>query len=167
MTQQDRGVRNVYCAVYGTLRPGDYNSERFSEGGSATFHRGFRIPGVLYDGGLPFLDAFDTSSEVVVDIIELDPESRRWEQICYMEIGAGYSAVVCQPTNIETGVPFEHPCIVWHANDAARRGRVVPSGDWKKKPQQGYQLDDSTEGDDDPYYEFDDLDIEDLEDSLD
>lgn len=126
--------KHVYMFVYGTLRPGDYNHARFP-GGVVKIIRGVKVRGTLYDGGLPFLDAFGPD-DVVGDILVYDANSVAYRQVSDMEIGARYVPVMVEarrPVKHDPDASIAYQCIAWHYPHAADRGHKVKSGDWQDR----------------------------------
>lgn len=117
-------MNEIRMAVYGTLRRGHYNHDRFP-GGVTEVVEGARIPGALYVSGLPYLDAYAEDS-VVCDILTYDADSDAYKSVCHMEIGAGYVPVMTRAT--KDGVVVD--ALVWHYPGAADRGNLVDSGDF-------------------------------------
>lgn len=145
--------------VYGSLRPGEYNSDRFS-GETEVIARNVQTRGRMRCvdrfgyGGYPLVDVFpDDDLTITGDIIRLDVNSSRYRLICDMEIGAGYvpahilipvkvsyynKAARANDTKFNGRPEYEgtwfmphYSCLVWHypAFDE-KRTPIVESGDW-------------------------------------
>jgi len=116
-------------AVYGSLRKGDYNFERFEQWYNNSEVTGFKyltttkIVGYkMYDlgWGYPCAVKTDDESEMVVDIIEVSEDCGK--SITYMEVGAGY-----KPSFVEVD---GHKCVIYLYKSP--EGSLVKSGDWIK-----------------------------------
>lgn len=127
--------------AYGTLRPGQYNADRF-RGEVEVVAQNLTIPGrmraVHRHGGFPVVDAFDKDHTIVGDILSYDSNSTRWRNIVQMEVGAGYVPAIIQVTYVyqQPGerVVWERttPVIIWHYPDFnnPRLGSYITNGDW-------------------------------------
>ena len=112
-------------AVYGSLRKGEYNYERFVDyfKGGLEYLRTTVVRGYdLYDlGAYPGIRvSSDLSKELVVDIMECSDDC--FKHIEAMEHGAGYNSV-----SITVGAD---ECTIYVYNYPATN--LVESGDWSK-----------------------------------
>lgn len=114
---------------YGSLRPGDYNHDRFP-GGVKKVDRNFRTRGRLYHAftrpGRVYPGArFDEVGTIVGDVLWYEQGSEALHSVVRMELGAGYSLVEIKVENdqgeslLALGFQYEMP-----------HGSRIESGDW-------------------------------------
>ena len=111
-------------AVYGSLRKGEYNYERFGGDKSFAYKGTFNIPGFkLYSlGPYPAVIEGDKTDKLIVDILETTKDIAK--SINNMEVGAGYSAEeVMVDGQVATIYVYDHPI---------KETNRVLSGDWSK-----------------------------------
>lgn len=117
-----------HLLVYGTLRNGEYNFNRF---GGQTFLRKTEVEGFqLFDCGLPRV--IKGEGKLVVELHEV--EDKPADYIHQMELGAGYEEVKISLPEGEASLYF---CDESTVNRG--QGKRVESGDWithlkEKKP---------------------------------
>jgi gamma-glutamylcyclotransferase (GGCT)/AIG2-like uncharacterized protein YtfP len=117
---------NVF--VFGTLRPGDYNHDRF--GGIKEVIRNVTVPGRLYHAipnrGRIYPGArFDEEGTIIGDILVYESGCNELEHVVRMEIGAGYSIF---PVTATTEDGESILCIAFQYERP--HGALIPSGDW-------------------------------------
>lgn len=120
--------------VYGTLRPGHFNHDRFGSGAVTNivnhcYIEGFKMYNV--DGKRPIYPVIvpgDPEDRVYGDLLTIKVNTRWWSQVFSMEVGAGYEleqhTVHVRPAighSVEAGV-FVYQRKV--------KGVHIPSGDW-------------------------------------
>lgn len=113
--------------VYGTLRPGDYNHDRFP-GGVVQIINDCSASGRLYHAfkdhrGYPGAH-FDEEGTIVGDILVYDDESRAFQSVVSMELGAGYEVrqiKVNTPNGVIEAIGFHY---------LQPHGDLIESGDW-------------------------------------
>lgn len=114
--------------VYGSLREGEYNADRFRRNYGAENFKYIRTTTItgynIFDlGSYPGLKiSNDPNSKVIVDIMEVSDEC--FQSIEWMEHGAGYSTI--KVVDDETGQKFPAYMYEYSATD------LVESGDWVK-----------------------------------
>jgi gamma-glutamylcyclotransferase (GGCT)/AIG2-like uncharacterized protein YtfP len=112
--------------VYGSLRPGAYNYERFLSGFGAEDFKlvsdQVLLPGFkMYDlGSYPGIKEGAETDVIVTEVIECSDQC--FEFVNAMEEGAGYTA-----KEIKVG---EHEGVIYLYNDFVKEDRLVKSGDW-------------------------------------
>lgn len=119
--------------VYGSLRPGEYNSVRTgAEDAAEVLFRNVRIKGrmkpVSHSGGYPVVDVLtETDSTIEGDILMMDADGDEYFHIMRMETGAGYV-----PVAVTVDVDGNQvACLVWHyVGFDELSTEIVKSGDW-------------------------------------
>lgn len=116
-----------FVAVYGSLRPGDYNYYGSLEHVGQTKIKGYHLYPVGY-GAYPAIIPSDDDSELVVDILAMDDNEKRG--IDSMERGAGYDI-----KNIDIELDGKvYPCHIYVYQernwDYLKSNPRVESGDW-------------------------------------
>ncbi len=114
----------MLVAVYGTLRVGEYNYERFKDGVIDIIAENVKIPNYeMFDlGSYPGVRK-SMGVEIVVDIINFGNDT--YEQIEKMELGAGYKM-----TYVDTPVGMD--IVMFTYNRPGSYGLpIIESGDWK------------------------------------
>lgn len=119
--------KKVKIAVYGSLRFGEYNYDRFKEqfGDDYQYIKTTSTTGFdLIDlGSYPGISVSkDPSKVLVIDIMECSQEC--FETIDWMESGAGYTTIKLKDTDGESYFAYLY-------NYPGSR-KVVESGDWSK-----------------------------------
>lgn len=107
----------VLMFVYGTLRPGQYNANRFGDSYEVVATEAI-TNGRMYDYGYPLVDITETG-EIVGDVLRVDPNSEWYYGVCRMEMGAQYVPAVVDVT-LRDGEVWQ--ALVWHMPDARRKG---------------------------------------------
>lgn len=115
--------------VYGSLRKGEYNFDRFVEiygkdsikvvDTNITLF-GYRLYSLGPYPGLKPANEEDTKSFVIGDILEVSQQV--FNSITAMELGAGYY--------IEVKEIKDHPCVIYLYNGTTNERNFVKEGDW-------------------------------------
>lgn len=115
--------------VYGSLRKGEYNFDRFVEiygkdsikvvDTNVTLF-GYRLYSLGPYPGLKPANEEDTKSFVVGDILEVSQQA--FNSITAMELGAGYY--------IEVKEIKDHACVIYLYNGTTNEKNFVKEGDW-------------------------------------
>lgn len=113
--------------VYGTLRPGSYNHWYEEEGVDPNCTARGRLYFVHGHSGFPVAD-FDEEGVIVGDVIWLRDDSQDFQDICNMELGAGYTLRDIEVTDAEGST---YTAYAWHYPQKLR-GKRIPDGDWLK-----------------------------------
>lgn len=112
-------------AVYGSLRKGEYNYDRF--GGEKSFcHKGsYVLDGFkLYSlGSYPGIKKAPAGNTIVVDVLYADEQTSN--VINHMEIGAGYHA-----EKIKVG---NHEPTIYIYDGQVSENQLIVHGDWTKR----------------------------------
>jgi gamma-glutamylcyclotransferase (GGCT)/AIG2-like uncharacterized protein YtfP len=114
----------VLIAVYGSLRKGHYNYERFGGSHSFAYKGTFQINGYkLYNlGSYPGIIEAEKGDFITVDLFECPDDVAK--QIDWMETGSGYSAETIQVDG--------QKAIIYIYDRSISRFELVGSGDWTK-----------------------------------
>ncbi|MFB7515191.1 gamma-glutamylcyclotransferase family protein [Streptomyces sp. NPDC056144] len=116
--------------VYGTLRPGAYNHDRFLLGRTAV-EEGARLPGAfLHDGpGYPYV-VVPGEGVVAGTLVTAAPEAygELLGVLDRMECEAGYERTAREVVRERDGRPVT--AWVYVAAPGTRVGPLIPSGDW-------------------------------------
>lgn len=108
----------MLIAVYGSLRPGQYNFSRIKHFGNVEHVRTTSISGYDMFSLGPFPGIKPGEGTIVVDILNVD--ERVFEAIESMETGAGYKKQIVDIDGDQAAIyVYQYPA-----------GRKVESGDW-------------------------------------
>ena len=113
--------------IYGSLRRGHYNHDRFDFGSKTVFHGSEVLNGArLYDLGVyPCMVLTDRSEDKVVGEVYEFTDTKLERLIHNMEIGAGY---------VEVEVTVELGMVKTYVFETApAEGVLVDSGDWNDR----------------------------------
>lgn len=125
--------------VYGTLRVGQGNYG-WCAGGVFV---GRTIQDAVTQGDLyfvagpnsfPVADAYGEGC-ITGDVLYFDPESEHYEQMCEMEMGAGYVPVVVEVAHPD--YPGVIKALMWHYNRPLLGRIQIPHGDWVRALRRG------------------------------
>ncbi|QGV80751.1 gamma-glutamylcyclotransferase [Streptomyces ficellus] len=113
--------------VYGTLRPGEYNHDRFLRGRTATEEPALLAGALLYDGpGYPYL--LRGAGCVTGDLVSAAPGHYE-ELVALLDLlEDGYDREVCDA--VRTGDGATVRAWVYVATPAVRPGAAITGGDW-------------------------------------
>lgn len=121
-------VDELLFFVYGSLRPGEYNSDRFGEE-LRVYSKDCLSRGSLWSVG-PYPAAVfggDDASWIHGDILVVNPDSKHWRMITNMETGADYV-----PTMVDVELPSGKTvvCMAWHWPWDTEDLEYIRGGDW-------------------------------------
>jgi gamma-glutamylcyclotransferase (GGCT)/AIG2-like uncharacterized protein YtfP len=117
--------------VYGTLRPGEYNHDRFLRGRTAAEEPALLAGALLYDGpGYPYL--VRGAGQVAGELISSAP-GRYEELLAVLDLlEDGYEREVCEVVRTRDGASVR--AWVYVATRAVRLGEPIAGGDWLSRP---------------------------------
>lgn len=121
--------RLIQIAVYGSLRPGEFNYEAYAKlyGNDSIEKIGtIQVTGLkLYSLGMypAAVYSHDTEHSVVMDVLKITAEVAN--AITDMEIGAGYQPVFLPSGSMFFVMPEEYIHPTW---------KLISGGDWSKRP---------------------------------
>ncbi len=123
-----------YILVYGSLRKGAYNYDRFKDHYGENFNYLFtiQIEGFdLYDisyGAYPGIKRNPAAGELTVDVIEVSSDC--YDEIHEMEYHAGYTPVYTDIIHDDTG--YLYNCTMYIFDGPVKAQDHIPSGNWIK-----------------------------------
>ncbi|MDT9690757.1 gamma-glutamylcyclotransferase family protein [Streptomyces sp. P9(2023)] len=119
--------------VYGTLRPGEYNHDRFLLGRTAREEPARLAGALLYDGpGYPY--AVPGEGVVAGDLVTAAPGAyaELLGVLDRVELPAGYERADREVVRVRDGATVG--AWVWFAAPGTRHGPLIRGGDWRARP---------------------------------
>jgi len=108
-------------AVYGSLRVGEYNNRGIGDYIETTRIEGFKL--MSYQRGPYPYAVEDPESSIIVDLLEISDEDKRW--IDAMEVGAGYTI---KSVNIDA-----EDYTIYVQDNPDEELIEITNGDWTKR----------------------------------
>ncbi|MEU9706600.1 gamma-glutamylcyclotransferase family protein [Streptomyces sp. NPDC047981] len=126
-------MRELPFFVYGTLRPGEYNHDRFLIGRTAREEPARLAGALLYDGpGYPY--AVPGDGLVAGDLVTAAPGgyAELLDLLDRVELPAGYERTECEAVRLADGAVVR--AWVWFAAPGTPYGPLITGGDWRARP---------------------------------
>ncbi|MFD7321177.1 gamma-glutamylcyclotransferase family protein [Streptomyces sp. NPDC059875] len=118
--------------VYGTLRPGEYNHDRFLLGRTATEEPARLSGALLYDGpGYPY--AMPGEGRIAGDLVTAAPGAygELLAELDRVELPAGYERAARTVVRLRDGAAVR--AWVWFAAPGTPHGPLIEGGDWRAR----------------------------------